>query len=102
MGGTGDPPVPVGDSPTGRPGLSMTLWPEFRARTPFSIPSGGSPDGTGQRPVLPIPVIRTGFLRRYIVWTLKRPEGLAPRAVSRCSPIEGCEHFGLLSRRPCL
>jgi hypothetical protein len=29
MGGTGDPPVLVGDSPTGIAGRLTTFWPEF-------------------------------------------------------------------------
>src|ERR1039457_1949531 len=52
MGGTGKSPVPVGDSPTGRAGGLKTLRREsVLERRP--IPSGGSPGGTGQWPVLP-------------------------------------------------
>ena len=53
MGGTGDPPVPVGDPPTGTsmaaPSKRPTLW----VGNALPIPSGESPDGTGQWPVLP-------------------------------------------------
>ena len=58
-GSTGDPPVPLGDSPSG-----MTSAFESEAWPPLlwsiaAIPSGGSPDGTGQWPVLPKPSFRT-------------------------------------------
>src|SRR5881397_1421873 len=53
LGGTGDPPVPVGDPPTGiaRSGLAKRLSPLAGLAVP--VPSGESPDGTGQWPVLP-------------------------------------------------
>src|SRR5438093_12161923 len=53
MGSTGDPPVPVGDPPTGtskaEPSRRLSLF----AADALPIPSGESPDGTGQWPVLP-------------------------------------------------
>src|SRR5881628_2708236 len=53
MGSTGDPPVPVGDPPTGtskaEPSRRLSLF----AAEAHPIPSGESPDGTGQWPVLP-------------------------------------------------
>jgi hypothetical protein len=45
VGGAGDPPAPLGDSPSG------TRIPR-RNRVIF-IPPGGSPGGTGKLPVLP-------------------------------------------------
>src|SRR5206468_4604358 len=53
MGSTGDPPVPVGDPPTGtskaEPSRRLSLF----AADALPIPSGESPDGTGQWPVPP-------------------------------------------------
>ena len=54
MGGTGDPPVPVGDPPTGMARRSGFLQRAVARKTRLSVPSGGSPDGTGQWPVPPI------------------------------------------------
>src|SRR5213593_3328133 len=51
MGSTGDPPVPVGDPPTG-----TSMDEPSRRSSSFAgyvLPSGESPDGTGQWPVLP-------------------------------------------------
>ena len=53
MGGTGDPPVPVGDSPTGTSKAGPRNRPPSFVGGALSIPSGESPDGTGQWPVLP-------------------------------------------------
>ncbi len=52
-GSTGDPPVPVGDSPTGRarPPLPKGLF--LLAPGALPVPPGESPGGTGQWPVLP-------------------------------------------------
>ena len=52
-GGAGDPPAPPGDPPGGMAvtcGCDKTA--PFRSM-PLPIPSGGSPDGTGESPVLP-------------------------------------------------
>ncbi len=53
MGGTGDPPVSFGDPPnvmgSGQRGMDCTVNGELAV-----IPSGGSPDGTGQWPVPPL------------------------------------------------
>jgi len=52
-GGAGDPPAPPGDPPGGMvmtPGCGNTAL--FLSMPP-SLPSGGSPDGTGESPVLP-------------------------------------------------
>src|SRR6266496_1628163 len=51
--GAGDPPAPPGDPPGG-----MAAMCDCEKTVPFrsmllSIPSGGSPDGTGGSPVLP-------------------------------------------------
>jgi hypothetical protein len=53
MGGTGDPPVLVGDPPTGIIWHPQRETPPTRESWPFPIPSGGSPDGTGRWPVPP-------------------------------------------------
>ena len=53
MGGTGDPPVPVGDPLTGMTGAQPWEFANLFASHDLSIPSGESPDGTGQWPVLP-------------------------------------------------
>ncbi|MHB8519556.1 MAG: PVC-type heme-binding CxxCH protein [Limisphaerales bacterium] len=52
MGGTGDSPVPSGDSPLGREsGGKQTVAVEYRTR--LAVSSGRWPDDTGQWPVLP-------------------------------------------------
>jgi len=53
MGGTGDPPVPVGDPPTGTSLAAPGKRPSSLVGDALPIPSGESPDGTGQWPVLP-------------------------------------------------
>ena len=53
MGSTGDPPVPVGDPPTGTSKGALRNRPWSLVGDILSIPSGESPDGTGQWPVLP-------------------------------------------------
>jgi len=49
----GDPPVPVGDPPTGMSEVAPSIGLCSLAGDAWPIPSGESPDGTGQRPVLP-------------------------------------------------
>ena len=51
--GAGDPPAPVGDPPTGTSASNVAKKPWSLARTVAPIPSGESPDGTGQWPVQP-------------------------------------------------
>src|SRR5947209_19630413 len=53
MGSTGDPPVPVGDPPTGRARRLPAKDPPLLAPGALPIPPGESPGGTGQWPVLP-------------------------------------------------
>jgi hypothetical protein len=54
VGGAGDPPAPPGDPPgamaAAMSGCEKTV--PFRY-IPLLVPSGGSPDGTGESPVLP-------------------------------------------------
>src|SRR2546427_661652 len=51
--GAGDPPAPVGDPPTGIVAtLTSESGPILRCSA-SRVPSGESPDGTGQWPVLP-------------------------------------------------
>jgi len=52
MGSTGDSPVPVGDPPTGTSQAGPSIRPSALAGDARPIPSGESPDGTGQWPVL--------------------------------------------------
>jgi len=53
MGSTGDPPVPVGDPPTGMSKAAPSIRSSSLAGYARPVPSGESPDGTGQWPVLP-------------------------------------------------
>src|SRR5260370_42594645 len=53
MGSTGDPPVPVGDPPTGRAWRLFAKDPSSLPRGALPIPPGEPPGGTGQWPVLP-------------------------------------------------
>jgi len=53
MSGVGDPPVPVGDPPTGTAASKVAKRPRPLARTVALVPSGESPDGTGGSPVPP-------------------------------------------------
>jgi len=55
MGSTGDTPVPVGDPPTGTSKAAPRIRLSSLAGDARPIPSGESPDGTGQWPVLPKP-----------------------------------------------
>jgi hypothetical protein len=53
MGGEDDPPAPVGDPPAGMSEAGTGKWTSEWVPDALSIPSGGSPDGTGESPVLP-------------------------------------------------
>src|SRR5437899_9607387 len=53
MGSTGDPPVLVGDPPTGRARRLLATVPSLLLPGALPVPPGGSPGGTGQWPVLP-------------------------------------------------
>src|SRR6266571_9034018 len=53
MGSTGDSPVPVGDSPTGRARRLLSKGPSLFPPGALPVPPGESPGGTGQWPVLP-------------------------------------------------
>src|SRR5712692_9329855 len=53
MGSTGDSPVPVGDSPTGRSKRLPAKRPSLLPPGALPVPPGESPGGTGQWPVLP-------------------------------------------------
>src|SRR5216117_2064189 len=59
MGGAGDSPAPVGDPPTGTALSHVAKRPFSLPRTVVSVPSGGSPDGTGGSPVLPETIFQT-------------------------------------------
>src|SRR5712692_7318861 len=47
---TGDPPVPVGDSPTGRARRPLAKGPSLLGSGALPVPPGESPGGTGQWP----------------------------------------------------
>src|SRR5881296_2511482 len=90
MGSTGDPPVPAGDPPTGtskaEPSRRLSLF----AADALPIPSGESPDGTGQWPVLP----KTQFPNTLLEHVLKMgsmgdspvPVGDPPTGTSKAEP----------------
>src|SRR6266702_4096256 len=50
MGSTGDTPVPVGDSPNGRPRGSLAIDHSLLAHGALPVPPGESPGGTGHWP----------------------------------------------------
>src|ERR1041385_9237410 len=52
-GGTSDPPVSVGDPPTGIATTAATEPECGLVEDSFTDPSGESPDGTGESPLLP-------------------------------------------------
>ena len=52
-GGTGDSPVPPGHRPGGMTGATDDKSGPAGGKDAVDVPSGGSPDGTGQWPVLP-------------------------------------------------
>ncbi len=58
-GGTGDPPVPVGDPPTGMESAPRQHGVAAANSSVPAVQSGGSPDGTGPWPVPPIPTFNT-------------------------------------------
>jgi len=53
VGGAGDSPAPLGDSPSETGAAALDQRRAKLSSTPIAIPSGGSPDGTGESPVLP-------------------------------------------------
>src|SRR5260221_7364171 len=50
MGSTGDPPVPVGDSPTGRARRPLPEGPSLLGSDAIPVPPGESPGGIGRGP----------------------------------------------------
>src|SRR5882672_8539169 len=52
IGSTGDPPVMVGDPPTGTAGTAPTEPARILVEDSLTDPSGESPDETGESPVL--------------------------------------------------
>ena len=59
MGGAGHWPAPVGDPPTGTGAAVPTYRPSSLVGDALPVPSGESPDGTGQWPVLPSQFLNT-------------------------------------------
>ena len=53
MGGAGDSPAAVGDPPTGMGEAFVLKASSLVGKDAAFVPSGGSPDGTGESPVLP-------------------------------------------------
>src|SRR5438309_7453395 len=87
MGSTGDSPVPVGDSPTGRVRRLLTKDPSSFPPGALPVPPGNSPGGTGQWPVLPkneFPDTLEGFISPEDSW-LGNPQ--APRSVAQASEL---------------
>ena len=54
LGGTGDPPVPSGDSPAGTETAVRSNGDGLFTSVLSAIPVGGSPTGAGESPALPI------------------------------------------------
>src|SRR5438093_7465903 len=67
MVSAGDSPAPVGDSPTGTAPSHVANRPFSLPRTVVSVPSGGSPDGTGGSPVLPETIFQTRSQAKCLV-----------------------------------
>ena len=78
MGSTGDPPVPVGDSPTGSENDGLLSWRNALGNITLELPPGQWPGGTGESPVPPIP-------RSNMAW---REPGPASGAFSRILRFE--------------
>jgi len=53
MGSAGDSPAPVGDPPTGTVERTLAKRASSSIWVVVLVPSGESPDGTGESPVLP-------------------------------------------------
>ena len=68
VGGTGDPPVPLGDPPSGMGSVSLSNKTTNPLSRVLVIPSGESPDGPGGSPVLPnfTPASFDSFLSAYV------------------------------------
>ncbi len=58
MGGVGDSPAPVGDSPTETTEKPSRRKSSQLAGTVAAIPFGESPDGTGGSPMLPKTILK--------------------------------------------
>src|SRR5206468_1872499 len=71
-GRAGASPAPLGDSPSGRAERATQQEHGEKRRGVLSVPSGESPDGTGQWPVLPAPG-RCSEGERVPEWRVKRP-----------------------------
>src|SRR5881397_2310291 len=96
MGSTGDPPVPVGDPPTGMSKAAPRNRSSSFVGGVLPIPSDESPDGTGQWPVLPMQFPAT-LLER--VWKMGStgdppvPVGDPPTGMSKAAPRNRSSSF---------
>src|SRR5213594_1268954 len=102
MGSTGDPPVPVGDPPTGTSQAAPRIRPSSLAGDVRPIPSGESPDGTGQWPVLPNSQFPNTLLAKICARFVQNPREIeaclcAGRLVRSLSLIQ---HLTLVLRTP--
>ncbi len=95
MGSTGDPPVPLGDSPSGRSKRPLSKHLSLLATRSLPVPPGESPGGTGQWPVLPkngFPVTLSGDIANasklfhFICHANKNQNGLRPLWLKTVSP----------------
>src|SRR5229473_1690231 len=93
MGSTGDSPVPVGDSPTGRSRRLLSKGPSLLPPGALPVPSGESPGGTGLWPVLP----RSGFPERLSAE--KHGRGSLERPVLASGVSFGCFLIGTLQTK---
>jgi len=95
VGGAGDPPAPPGDPPGGMAvtcGCDKTA--PFRSM-PLPIPSGGSPDGTGESPVLPTlntysPISTIGILAWLVFIFLFAFSNSKPFVQRSCQGFANC------------
>ena len=98
IGSTGDPPVPSGHWPDGR---DRTLALNTEARKipgAFPVPSGGSPLGTGQWPVLPTKMAtatsESGIKNLFLLPALLAGLGLMPAARVTAQTFTTLYNFG--------
>src|SRR5713226_6825227 len=101
MGSTGDPPVPVGDSPTGRARRPLPQGPSLLPSVALPVPPGESPGGTGQWPTgveigessAALSPIESASTRRSAGCAVPSPRG---RARVRGKAVCNCQGLGAL------
>ena len=70
-GGTGNLPVPLGHWPDGTEKSLAQKKPFEEVRARLSVPSGGSPLGTGESPVLPVVLVSVFCKNRAFFFAYK-------------------------------